>query len=654
MGALQSNPHPIQVVVNHWKLRPAAMAARLDELIRQGITHIATFVPWHAVESDISHILPKFLVAACERNLTVSLILTPEIGLHYPYSGVPKGVALHSENYARTQDGRPLISQLPPHAHALPSLLSPEVSKRYQNLLLRVDSLLIELSKTALRNSSSILDQVRCVLTGGPWKYYRAVDGTYGDYSSGAQLQFRARVESHFSGREFTEAGPGSLTRWKSRTQEHINRRWFFQQAEEHHRARALQYVGRRARVELSQAELFTPEAAPDQAYAALLQSITGAKAEASRFATVVEEGARTRSSVAARACTPLVHWTELGAFRYLSDSEKQFLLIQSLLLMGGQGGGILLDEQEWLALSPGFRNRIESLARLITHKGLELKPKAQYLSPHLWSGEKVEGPLWHELFKKLGAETRRVACLDLATSDFEIDLLAVDPQFILTESAVERLVAYAHTGRVVAFPRTALYTDAARRAMDRAFEGPGCLELNLGVQYSMRSAGSGHIVLFDPEGRDFARFAQALLSLANLSPTCNVSDVRLRVVPMDDSESSQGRKGLFIMNPSPRPVTADLLFSNEVAISDLAATLWSHPENPSSTSAYSSRFSLEVPAFGVLPVAVEGLGTDAEERRLAQSLREITQQSAERSAVNELPGLDRATDFGTELSQWS
>ncbi|MCM2323229.1 MAG: hypothetical protein NDJ90_08195, partial [Oligoflexia bacterium] len=62
MAGSEINPFPIQLLVNYWEIRPALMGARLDGLLRRGITHLATFVPWQAVESDISHSLTRFLL----------------------------------------------------------------------------------------------------------------------------------------------------------------------------------------------------------------------------------------------------------------------------------------------------------------------------------------------------------------------------------------------------------------------------------------------------------------------------------------------------------------------------------------------------------------------------------------------------------------
>src|SRR5262249_7869077 len=132
MTAAEHNLHPIQILFNYWEARPTLIGARLDGLIRQGITHITTFVPWQVVESDISHTLVRFLQAASDRKMAVDLILTPELGVHYPNSGLPKDLmaakASGQDNLAAHAGEGHVDVTLPPNGFALPSLFSPELT----------------------------------------------------------------------------------------------------------------------------------------------------------------------------------------------------------------------------------------------------------------------------------------------------------------------------------------------------------------------------------------------------------------------------------------------------------------------------------------------------------------------------------------------
>src|SRR5690242_8678671 len=81
MGADVNHPYPILLLINYWEIRPSLMSSRLDELLKQGVSQIATFVPWQVAEADISHKLTRFLQATSERRMSVYLILTPEVGV---------------------------------------------------------------------------------------------------------------------------------------------------------------------------------------------------------------------------------------------------------------------------------------------------------------------------------------------------------------------------------------------------------------------------------------------------------------------------------------------------------------------------------------------------------------------------------------------
>src|SRR4051812_36777340 len=100
------NRHPVRLLVNYWETRPTQIGAKLDELLRHGVNSITSFVPWQAVESDIAHTLSRFLSAASERKMDVTLILSPELGVHYPNAGLPKDLIARSEIASQDVDGK--------------------------------------------------------------------------------------------------------------------------------------------------------------------------------------------------------------------------------------------------------------------------------------------------------------------------------------------------------------------------------------------------------------------------------------------------------------------------------------------------------------------------------------------------------------------
>jgi hypothetical protein len=165
----EGKTYPIQVLVNYWEIPTGTMGAYLEKLVRHSVHRIATFVPWQAFESDISHSLMKFLLAASEKKLEVSLILTPEIGVHFQNSGIPKDLLSKSEVSARGADGAEYTATLPPNLFALPSLFAEDFNKRYFGFLARMNSYLLDLDKS----NPNIVRNLTLVITGSFWKYYR-------------------------------------------------------------------------------------------------------------------------------------------------------------------------------------------------------------------------------------------------------------------------------------------------------------------------------------------------------------------------------------------------------------------------------------------------------------------------------------------------
>lgn len=691
----EGNSYPIQLLVNYWEIRPSLMGARLDELRRRGVTHIATFVPWQAVESDISHSLTRFLLAATDRKMTLSLILTPEVGVHYGYSGLPKDVITRAENLAQHADKGQVPAHLPPNSFALPSLLAPEFTKRYTSFLSRMDTLLGDFE----RSHGRPLSGVTVVLSGSYWKYYRSprrstrdpFAGLAGDMSPSAALEFRSRVDYFYSQPEFSDPTPAAANRWKTRAMEEVNHRWFNQQSESVFRNRTFQMVRRKARsAPVREVEIFTPEADPGLLYGQFLQNVSGGHGDFSRLSAMVDRSATFGSMGSAGPAAPHIHWSALGAFRSLTDSEKQFLILKSLLLMGGLGGGVLIDEEEWFAMSANFRNRAEAFARSIAHGDLRMQSRVLYLTPHLWSGS---GPMWDELVAKLGPELRAVASLDLMTRDREASVIVVDPNFVFTHEIVQKLASLARGGRVVVLPRTGLYSEMARSELELVLAGAGAargsrkggMEINHGLRYRVNPIGDGNLIVHEmPAGAAGAEshsawqtFVSSILSMAEIKTYCRLSDSRLALVPMGSSGGRRESMGLFVLNGTRRQISADIVFPNQVVVSDLAVAVSAatpppapvaQPGNavrPPSVSANSAapvassnRFGMDVPPCGILPLSVDGLPPDdSRERLTAALLSQSTLQAAEIAAASELPSYESAafdSAFNKGPDAWS
>jgi hypothetical protein len=646
------NPYPILLLINYWEIRPAHMGKRLDELLKRGITQFGTFVPWQAVESDISHTLTRFLQAVSERRMNVHIILSPEVGIHYPNSGLPKDVILRKENMAQhCKHGRVAVN-LPPNSFSLPSLFSPELNKRYSSFLARMDGFFSDLAKS----QPNLLKGVTTVLSGSFWKYYRspqhssltAFGGSAGDYSTHAALAYRQRLEQHFGQREFLDPTPSSANRWKTRFMEDTNRRWFYQQSEDVFRNRSLQMIQKRSTaLKLKEIELYTPEADPGVAYSNFLQMVSGGHADFSKLSSMIDEAASRSAFPCSLPVSSFIHWTSMGGFRMLSESEKQFLILKSLLMVGGQGGGVLIDESEWFTLSSNFRTRVDALARSFTQGDFQLRARAFYLVPHLWSNY---GTLWEELQKKIGPGARMVSSIDAIMRENFSHLLMVDPSFILTREVIQKLVAWAKAGRLVVLPKTQLYTEAAKKELDSVLAQTKRMEVDLGLTYRLHALGDGKLVVYDvPDDflmkgeplSSWQGFLSAVLSIADVDNFCRLSDSRLCAIPFE--RNGEGL-AVFVLNGTRRHVTADLIFPTQVAVGDLGVALSENENKPieAETVAQANRFTLSVPPFGVLPLSVNGLNLVAvRERQTAAMTSEETLKNALNAAASELPGFN-------------
>ncbi|HUP57101.1 MAG TPA: DUF4350 domain-containing protein [Bdellovibrionota bacterium] len=609
--------------------------------------------------------------------MTVSLILSPEVGIHYPNSGLPKDVISRPDNMAKHCHGGPMVVHLPPNAYQLPSYFAPEFSKRYYSFLSRMDSLLADLG----RQPGDVLRGVNVVLTGSFWKYYRSprastrslFSGPAGDYSSNATLHYRQCLEEFYSQREFCDPNPAAANRWKSAALDDVNRRWFYQQSEDVFRARSSQTVRKKGHpAPVREIELYTPEADPGFTYQAFLETVSGESSDFSKLSTMIDELALRGSQAGGGPASPFLHWTSLGSFHRLSDPEKQFLMLKSLLLMAGRGGGILVDDEEWFSLSQSFRTRAEAFARAALHGDFQLKNRALMLTSHLWSTGGVAGVgaavsasasprasgghsaavLWEELVRRVGPRTRMISSLELATRERDSNLLVVDPTFVFTREVIQKLVSWAKSDRVVVVPRSAFYTESARRELEKIAMESKSIEIDLGLPYRLHSVGEGKLVVYDPpEGmllaseRDlrgaWRTFLTAMLSLAEVQSYCRMSDDRLAVIPVRRKGSELG---LFILNPTRRPISADIIFPTNVEVTDLAAALAAGTgAAPPQAPPAAHRFSLDVPPCGILPLGVKGLDFSVEEKGEARGLilNQDSQKQEQDPAIAALPGFD-------------
>ncbi len=668
----ETNSYPIQLMFAYWEYRPSALNARLDELIRRGVTHLTSFVPWQAFEADIHHSLARFLSAVAERKLTLSLVLTPEVGVPFPGSGIPRDLLANPELSAQCADQRPCRIAMPPLAYTLPSLHGGMFQKRYQNFMAKLDGVLAEQAK----HHPWLERNLNLHLTGSFWKYYRstrnepsqAFFGTAGDFSGQASLQYRQRLEQWLAQKEFDDPYSGGNQRWRTRSMEDAHRRWFAQHSEEVFRRRSLQFFRRKCfALPVSHWELYAPEADPSLFRRSLMQGFSRGRGDFAGLSALTDAAAFRQSWVDGEPVQPWIHWTGISGFRSLSDSEKQFLILKSLFLTGSQGGGVVLEESEWFSLSAGFRARAELIARLLASGELRMPSRVAYLSSHLWSGE---GALWQELQAQQGFALKWVAQASELEHDRALSLVIVDPETPITKDLLFDLLELARSGKLVAMANSPRFTGAAVETLERELAGGKALSLKMEMPYRIQPFGLGNIVLYDVlDNADEAAaawkgFVRALVAVAGLPDLARASDGRLSLIELERPRASGGT-ALFILNGTAQPVSGELFFSEDVSVKDLplrhsspdamreAEPIKSFEEEAADQAPRARRFGLEVPAFGILPLEISGQRASSEEGRAAALSSDVLQAGIRQAAISELPGF-RDDGLPPGASSWN
>lgn len=617
---------PIEVIVEGWGFQPTpskTVARQLDRLVRSGVRRIVSIVPWQGIESDVSHRLSRFLQAAHSRKLAVSLVVSPEVGLNFPLSGVPAELAAKPENQARHAGGRLAIVGLAPKSFPLPSLGSAEFARRYASFIARLDSVLKDLA----RAQPELVDSLRLITSGSFWKYYRdprsACQSPYaglgGDFSETGLHAYSRKLDDFYGALEFAGEAASAAARWKSQALEELNRRWYFQASEDSYRHATATLLKKRfaaSGIPIDDREVLAPEADPALAYPQFLERAIGARADARPYSRLIEEFAWRQAHSDFGQVPPVVHWSGLGGFTALSAAEQSFLLLKSLLLAGARGGSTWIPAETWLARGVAFRERLTGLAAAFASGELGVAPRAVTWVPHLWSRT---GRLWAEV-SQLASEAGVVAAapLEKVLSDPGLGLVLVDPARIVRKLEMRALMEAAFQGRIVVLPRSPLWSTEAKRELEAGLARGELEQLAELAPFhastptlSMR-LGKGWLIVHElpkeaaAESRsEWRNLAEGLLRFAGLGPVAQVSNPRIKLIPM---RRRGGGLAVFLLNESAQPAQTELSFTEEVSIGDLGASLL----RPVDTEERARQFSLQVPAWGVLPLAVEAPSSSA------------------------------------------
>jgi len=644
------NVYPFFLLINYWEHTYQELLDYCDCLVQSGTHRIISFIPWQLAETDTSHtqLLHAFLQMTSERKIHVFLVVTPELGLHLSNNGLPKDI-LSEKNQAQNQSLQPLIVGLPPRAFSLPSFFSSEFTKRYYNFLSRIDQLFFDMKK----NQPHFFERLTIILTGSFWKYYREpgasqsfFGGIAGDFSPHVGESYRQCIDHFFSQKEYSMTSAGTTNTWKTRSLDECNRRWFYQHSEDAQRYRSFQSLQKKSTfLEIKEFELFTPEADPELKYFNFLRMIYPGQLAFKRLSDWIDENSVRVSYGGFSAALPFVQWSGMGSFSEFSNLEKEFLILKSLLLFGARHGGLILDPSDWFSLSENFRSRFEMLASALKNEEFQLNYDIVYFSPHLWS---AHGLLWHALFRLGFPKIGMISSKELLFKNKNAQLLIVDPELIINYELLKKMLAWAAVGRVLVLPKSNLYSKNAEKELSFLLRSKN-IEVDMGVPYQLCSLGDGKVILYNFSDKKnnlaWQNFIHSVLSISEIESYCRISDARLSLVFFEEkssqTEALSGMKRLivFILNPTQKDITTDLIFSTSVQMTELGDS-WKNLNN--SSSARAKKFSLKINARGIHCAFFDGIDfITLRENRLATFISQETKNNVLEAAESELPGLN-------------
>ena len=602
----------VQLIVNYWEQKPHLLNSYLDDLARKGVKNVVSFVPMQVFESDISHSLTRFLQAAQQRRMTLSLIVTPEVGVHTAYSGLPRDSIGQRDLDALTHDGRPACVALPPQSVRLPSYFSNDFSKRYYRFLSKFNNMLLDLFKS----DSKIFNSIEVIYTGSFWKYYRSLKesslspfgGICGDFSKASGVQFRWCVDEYYQDSEFHDGPTSVIQKFKSMEMDEVNRLWFAEQSETLFKVRTKSTLQKcTAPIRLKQVELFTPEADPYSFYGNLLKNLFSVETSFERLSHYIEVISRFESADEQSASLPFIHWLSTGVFQGLSDPQKQFLILKSLLYFQTLSGGLIIEEREWFLLSESFRKNILRLSGLLLVEELSHSRKLGYYQPHLWSKPSF---LWDAVEELHPESCFQFSHFKNAVKNKNLALIIVDPNLILTDQKLNELFDYVQKGGALAIPRSGIFTEAAKRKLTAIIESnKGFIDMQEGLDFQLYPYGKGQLVVYDLPESDVGlqKFLKGLTSLVELEVPCELSDQRVEVLSFSMNQfRGGGGKALFLLNSSQVSISVDIYFKKDVSVVDLVHALQSKGPMDATEFKKGRHFQLNVPAYGILPLLVE------------------------------------------------
>lgn len=414
-GSTQHNA--IKCVVNYWEIPLSQMDERVRSWANAHVRECAVFVPWHHVETDITHSLNRFLVACAKARQKVNVIVTPELGVSYLNSGIPKEIVQNREYLARDSEKKLIPVVQSPNIFPLPSMYHQAVQKRIFSAQSRIDSII----RDAIKMEPDLIHFIRVTIGSS---FYGMSDKSQGqcpdadqnftaslsiDQSEMAISTRRSLIEAELRKPEFAIAGdptkaPGF---WNSKSLEPMNHDIASREHESRFRSKVHQTFKRKeftggSSLPIDHAEMVTIES--NQSFSKAMLGHFTSKIDSSSpdvISVLVEKLFKSiahESKLAGHYFDPSIgvvrvpKWISIQDSGIVSDAIHkgqslpaiQSLLINAILWTATAEdceGGVLLPLETWLKLSESFRNRLEHLIQGLDREGMKKSDEVIYFS---------------------------------------------------------------------------------------------------------------------------------------------------------------------------------------------------------------------------------------------------------------------------------
>jgi hypothetical protein len=641
--------YPLQLTVNFWEIRPSLMAEKLDRLSKQGIRHLTAFVPWQLAESDIQHSLTRFLDAVLERDLSVSLVLTPELGVKFPYSGVPKDLATDPKVAALDHEGNPFFCTLPPVWFSLPSFHSPEVWSRYGKFLQKCEGWILDFFK----KDPTAKKRIQVVLTGGFHRYYRSFSDLRGRQSfsrSGDESKEGLKAFSTYA-KAVSQLPIYLAERGTTEFQDHLRNQFFWESERLFRTKQAACFKRLGNDLDLIHLDLLSPEADPAMLVSSVLNDFGSSFQSMNTLNRRISEELRVVRTDGKKEIAPAIHWSSLGIFGSLKESERQFLLWKTLLNAGSRKGALFLSEEEFNRLQPSFRKKLGFFADLCLEGELRTDPEVIMVSNEDSSHSGLNAH--RSRFPNIGeGDLLQVTDFSLIPRFTDLKLVLVDDPAIIDSSSLGKLIEFSRKGGTVALSTEARLTELAKVEWKEFYDFKKSLETPLGGGLEIYRVEQGQWIVYEKSGdsgREIsldAKVFQAIYSLAEVSLGYEMNDGACELLALKKKEVRS--RALFLMNPKSLTQNPLLSFGAEKEVCDFLET-YRTPESIQIVALRECR--VEVPSHGILSLQLSGFGEDERERALAEKHAVLTESFAMESAKAMLPGF-QDEDLGG--SEWS